>query len=145
MKNSADLGGCYSPRPSALVDNTLLDLKNPSYPTQPHSIIAKYFNTIMVYQSITTLLRFSSRYQRTTSDGIERGEHSTVLPWHVEYRKSSSKFVNEVISSLVFARAPFFADSPYYVHRKHLQKHLPNFREDEKHFYIIFECSPFAN
>ena len=26
MKNSADLGGCYPPRPSALVDNTLLDL-----------------------------------------------------------------------------------------------------------------------
>ena len=41
MKNSADLGGCYPPRPSALVDNTLLDLQNSSYPTQPHSIIAK--------------------------------------------------------------------------------------------------------
>ena len=43
MKNSADLGGCYPPRPSASVDNTLLDLQNSSYPTQPHSIIAKYF------------------------------------------------------------------------------------------------------
>ena len=29
MKNSADLG------------NTLLDLQNSSYPTQPHSVIAK--------------------------------------------------------------------------------------------------------
>ena len=28
--------------PSASVDNTLLDLQNSSYPTQPHSIIAKY-------------------------------------------------------------------------------------------------------
>ena len=28
MKNSADLGGCYPPRPSASVDNTLLDLQN---------------------------------------------------------------------------------------------------------------------
>ena len=28
--------------PSALVDNTLLDLHNSSYPTQPHSLIAKY-------------------------------------------------------------------------------------------------------
>ena len=27
MKNSADLGGCYPPRPLALVDNTLLDLQ----------------------------------------------------------------------------------------------------------------------
>ena len=43
MKNSADLGGCYPPRPSASVDNTLLDLQNSSYPTQPHSIIAKYW------------------------------------------------------------------------------------------------------
>ena len=35
MKNSADLGGCYPPRP-----NTLLDLQNSSYHTQPHSMIA---------------------------------------------------------------------------------------------------------
>ena len=42
MKNSADLGGCYPPRPSDSVDNTLLDLQNSSYPTHPHSIIAKY-------------------------------------------------------------------------------------------------------
>ena len=28
MKKSADLGGCYPPRPSASVDNTLLDLQN---------------------------------------------------------------------------------------------------------------------
>ena len=47
MKNSADLGGCYPPRPSASVDNTLLDLQNSSYPTQPHSIIAKY-NIVLV-------------------------------------------------------------------------------------------------
>ena len=39
MKNSADLGVCYPPRPSASVDNTLLDLQNSSNPTQPHSII----------------------------------------------------------------------------------------------------------
>ena len=43
MKNSADLGGCYPPRPLASVENTLLDLQNSSYPTQPHSIIAKYY------------------------------------------------------------------------------------------------------
>ena len=29
-------------RPSASVDNTLLDLQNSSYATQPHSIIANY-------------------------------------------------------------------------------------------------------
>ena len=42
MKNPADLGGYYPPRPSASVDNTLLVLQNSSYPTQPHSVIAKY-------------------------------------------------------------------------------------------------------
>ena len=42
MKNSADVRGCCPPRLKAEVDNTLLDLQNSSYPTQPHSIIAKY-------------------------------------------------------------------------------------------------------
>ena len=49
MKNSADLGGCYPPRPSTSVDNTLLDLQNSSSPTQPHSIIAYYRITILSY------------------------------------------------------------------------------------------------
>ena len=44
MKNSADLGECYPLRPSASVDNTLLDLQNSSYSNQPHSIIAKSLN-----------------------------------------------------------------------------------------------------
>ena len=48
MKNSTDLGDCYPPRPSALVDNTLLDLQNSSYPTQPHSIIANYTYFLMI-------------------------------------------------------------------------------------------------
>ena len=40
MNCSADLGGCYPPRPLALEDNTLLDLQNNfSYPSQPHLII----------------------------------------------------------------------------------------------------------
>ena len=41
MKNYADLGGCYPP--SASADNTLIDLHNSSYHTQPHPIIANYF------------------------------------------------------------------------------------------------------
>ena len=46
MKNSADFGGCYPPRPLAPVDNTLLDLQNSSYPTQPHSIVAQYLKRL---------------------------------------------------------------------------------------------------
>ena len=41
MNNKAIIG-CYPPRPSTSVDNTLLDLQNSSYPTHPHSIIANY-------------------------------------------------------------------------------------------------------
>ena len=58
MKNSADLGGCYPPRPKASVDNTLLYLQNSSYPTQPHSIIANYLtehNVALVSTSTFTL------------------------------------------------------------------------------------------
>ena len=44
MKNYADLGGCYPPQPSASADNTLLDLHNSSYHTQPHPIIANNNN-----------------------------------------------------------------------------------------------------
>ena len=38
------LRGCYPPQPPAYVDNTFLDLLNSPYPTQPHSLIAKYFS-----------------------------------------------------------------------------------------------------
>ena len=44
MKNSADRGGCYPPRSKAGVNNTIRDLQNSSYLTQPHSkIIALLF------------------------------------------------------------------------------------------------------
>ena len=48
VKNHADLGGCYPPRPSASVLNILLDLHNSSHSTRLHSIIAKY-NYIYIY------------------------------------------------------------------------------------------------
>ena len=54
MKNSADLGGCYPLPPSASVDNTLLDLQNSSYPTQPHPIIAKYFRKSVMHFFMAT-------------------------------------------------------------------------------------------
>ena len=42
-KSYAGLGGC-----SAEVDNTLFDLHNSSYPTQPHSLIANYDLSVTV-------------------------------------------------------------------------------------------------
>ena len=57
----ADLGGCYPPRPSASVDNTLLDLQNSSYPTQPHSIISKYiFDFFSQHRGIQSILNQDS-------------------------------------------------------------------------------------
>ena len=50
MKNYADLGGCYPPKPKAEADNTLLDLHNSSYHTQLHPIIAKYFEFTIFYR-----------------------------------------------------------------------------------------------
>ena len=45
MKNLADLGGCYLPRPSgASVDNTLPGLENYSYLAQPYSVIANCYS-----------------------------------------------------------------------------------------------------
>ena len=41
MKNYADRGGCYPPRPSVSVDNSLRDLHNSLYPTKAiNSLIA---------------------------------------------------------------------------------------------------------
>ena len=57
MKNSADLGGCYPPRPSASVDNILLDLQNSSYPTQPQSIIANYISSNVHLQRIKRMFQ----------------------------------------------------------------------------------------
>ena len=41
MKDYGDLGGCYTPRPTASTYNTLLDLHNSSSDIQPHSLIVK--------------------------------------------------------------------------------------------------------
>ena len=52
MKNSADLGGCNPPRPSAYVDNTLRDLRNSSYPTK-----AEFNNCFIIHSKYFLLLK----------------------------------------------------------------------------------------
>ena len=59
MKNYVDLGGCCPPRPSASVDNILLDLHNSSHPTQPHSVISKY---MAIYTIMALLFPASHTY-----------------------------------------------------------------------------------
>ena len=50
MKNSADRGGCYPPRPKAEVDNILRDLQNSSYSTKAE------FNNCFIIHSKYNLL-----------------------------------------------------------------------------------------
>ena len=57
-KNSADLGRCYPPRPSASVDNTLLDMQNSSYSTQPHSIIPKSDRSFLCIRIIVIIFQY---------------------------------------------------------------------------------------
>ena len=55
------------PRPSALVDNTLLDLQSSSYPTQPsfYSLIAKYIIYFYSHFSSIRLLLFCYIFTNT--------------------------------------------------------------------------------
>ena len=62
MKNFADLGGCYPPWPLAFVDNTLLALQNSSYPTQPHSIIAKCYISNWICQKVAAGIVKTSQF-----------------------------------------------------------------------------------
>ena len=74
MKNSTDLRGCYPPRLSASVDNTLLDLQKPSYPTKAEFnncfiLNSKYFPFPILFwgymetPTIFSALRFQQGYE----------------------------------------------------------------------------------
>ena len=52
-----DLGGCYPPRSSAPVDNTLLDLQISLYPTQLRSIIANCYIARSLSDKINQIAR----------------------------------------------------------------------------------------
>ena len=72
MNNSADLGGCYPPRPSASVDDTLLDLQNASYPTQPHSIIAIYSPDLTVSRDMLRSIALGKKWRTISSKNYDR-------------------------------------------------------------------------
>ena len=59
---SRSRSGCYPRRPSASVDNTLLDLLNSSYPTQSHSLTAKYYPS--VYFLLLNTLSYTLFHER---------------------------------------------------------------------------------
>ena len=70
MKNSADQGGCYPQRPKAVVDNTLRDLQNSSYPAN-----AEFNNCFIIHSKYFLLLKGVSPlrslfYNTTLSPGF---------------------------------------------------------------------------
>ena len=75
MKNYADLGGCYPPQPSASADNTLLDLHNSSYHTQPHPIIANYKPSNIFARARLVKTRHVTQYAQT-----KIGEYPSDIP-----------------------------------------------------------------
>ena len=58
MKNSADQGGCYPPRPSASVDNTLRDQQNSSYLT-----MAEFSNCLIIHSKYFPVLERVSPFR----------------------------------------------------------------------------------
>ena len=58
MKNSAEKGGCYPPRPKAEVDNTLRDLQNSSHPTK-----AEFNNCFIIHSKYFPVLKGVSLFR----------------------------------------------------------------------------------
>ena len=58
MKNSADQGECYPPRPKAEVDNTLRDLQNSSHPTK-----AEFNNCFIIHSKYFPVLKGVSQFR----------------------------------------------------------------------------------
>ena len=63
MKNSADRGGCYPPRPKAEVDNTIRDLQNSSY-----SAIAEFNNCFIIHSNNSN---FKNKLKMLTSVDVQ--------------------------------------------------------------------------
>ena len=57
MKNSADLGGCYPPRPTASVDNTLLD------PTRPYCCVHLFISERFHFKYVTPAFNSKGKFE----------------------------------------------------------------------------------
>ena len=88
MKNSADRGGCYPPKPKAEADNTLRDLHNSSHHTKAEFnncfiIHSKYFQSSKNIQFF--LIGFCrvhekiARYLKTMNKKQEKNDQQTLF------------------------------------------------------------------
>ena len=92
MKNSADLGGCYPPRPSASVDNTLFYLQNSSNPTQPHSVIA---NSLLLNPTETLATQARASLKKRTVIGKHFYKSLQYNQWSA--KRNSKCHINPVV------------------------------------------------
>ena len=93
MKNSADQGGCYPPRPSASVDNTLRDLQNSSYPTKAEFsncfiIHSKYFPVLNGVSPFRSLF-FCSPKSQSRPQVLNNMQRAPLLTSLIEYDEDS--------------------------------------------------------
>ena len=90
MKNYADRGGCYPPKPSASVDNTLRDLHNSSYHTKAEFnncfiIHSKYFQSSKNISLHNFLIGFCrvhgkiTRYLKTMNKKQEKSDQQNFI------------------------------------------------------------------
>ena len=90
MKNYADRGGCYPPKPKAEADNTLRDLHNSSYHTKAEFnncfiIHSKYFQSSKNISTILFLIGFCrvhgkiARYLKTMNKGKRKMTNKTLF------------------------------------------------------------------
>ena len=94
MKNSADRGGCYPPRPKAEVDNTLRDLKNSSYPAIPEfrtSPLSKCIASMKTRRNVCTqaeLWRWNKPRSRRWCSSLQVAWHMGVKFITIDQRNS---------------------------------------------------------
>ena len=95
-------GGCYPTRPSASVNNTLLDLQNSSYPNQPHSIIPNYTLSSVTLnwltESVHWIFELSAHDVITADYTIIMSRILKVTGYHVKYDRDAW-FLRVIMSS----------------------------------------------
>ena len=70
MKNYADRGGCYPPKPKAEADNTLRDLHNSSYHTK-----AEFNNCFIIHSKYFQRAVALSKYRKASFEVSKFGFH----------------------------------------------------------------------
>ena len=130
MKNSADQGGCYPPRPMGEVDNTLWVLQNYSYPTK-----AEFNDCFIIIQNIFKLLKkkMSSLFFCSPKN------NTTLSPWEGYLTKLNTGRLCPKVQPLPFC-IPFWQKIKvplYTFYWKKVPLSHTYFRKSCSHFHVV--------